>query len=324
MSNLVIGLDIGGTNMRGALVDPDGGITGRRRCPRPRPNGTAGLDEIVDFVCSIAAGAGLATHDLAGIGVGIPGWVDHLSGELIFAPKFAGWQDLQMPAYFRNQWGCPVHFGCDPHMAALGEWWMGAGRGHSNFVMVTLGTGIGCGIVIDGRLYTGHHGFAPEFGHTVVAEVAETDCSCGVPGCLESLAAGPAIGRAGREAARTGHSPQMLALAGGVLERITAEVVVSAAKAGDSAASQILEQAGKLVGLACANLVTLLEPELIIVGGGLSTVGELLLGPMRQAMAKGSYLISRGYVHVDLVPAELLDDAGTAGAACLAFRGGRQ
>ena len=321
MSQQVIGVDIGGTNMRGALVDLDGQITGLRRRSRPEPNGGAGLDEIINFINHIAAEAGRSVQDLAGVGIGIPGWVDHLSGELVFAPKCAGWQGLNMPAYLRQRLGCPVRFGCDPHMAALGEWWLGAGRGHSNFVMVTLGTGIGCGVVIGGKLYTGHHGLAPEFGHMLVAEATETNCHCGIPGCLESLTAGPAIARAGREAARGGQSPLMLAMVEGDFKRITAEVVVAAARKGDGAASGILEQAGRLLGRACANLVNLLEPEVIVVGGGLSAVSELL-SPMRQAMKQGSYLIARGYAQVDLVQAELLDDAGIAGAAQLAFTGG--
>jgi len=322
MRQQVIGVDIGGTNMRGALVNQDGRITGVHRRPRPEPNGGAGLDEIVNFIKHIAEEAGLSVNDLAGVGIGIPGWVDHLTGELVFAPKFAGWQDLNMPSYLRQRLGCPVYFGCDPHMAALGEWWLGAGRGRSNFVMVTIGTGIGCGIVINGKLYTGHHGFAPELGHTLVADAVETTCSCGTPGCLESLTAGPALAHAGREAARAGRSPRLLALAGGEADQITAETVVAVAREGDPAAVQILDRAGRLLGRACANLVTLLEPECIVVGGGLSSVGELLLTPMRQAMEKESYLISRGYVRVDLVKAKLLDDAGMAGAAFLAFGGG--
>lgn len=321
-TQLAIGIDIGGTNMRAALVDRAGQILcHHRRRVALAGDAAAVAAEIIALVAAVGQESGHDPASLAGIGIGIPGWVDRWTGELVFAPKFAALDSRLLSDRLAAGLPCPVHFGCDPHVATLGELWAGAGRGAASFVMITLGTGIGCGIIIEGQLYRGHHGFAPEFGHMIVAEAGEIPCACGIPGCLESLASGPAIGRAGQRAAAEGRGPRLLERAGGRVAAISAETVVACATDGDATARSILERAGRLVGVACANVVSLLEPERIVVGGGLSEVGELLLGLMREEMGRKTYLIAQGYVAVPLVRAELGDRAGVVGAAKLAHDG---
>jgi glucokinase len=309
--------------MRAALVDRSGRIITKHKVPSPRLDGLAGVDRIVKFIGEFAASAGVTLPELDGVGIGIPGWVDRMTGQIRFAPKLVHWEGVPILARLNEGLPCPLYLDVDPHVATLGEQWLGAGRGKRNFVLLTLGTGIGCGIVINGQLYAGHRGYSSEFGHSVVAfgnpEASKARCACGTPGCLESLTAGPAIGRAGQEAARAGRAPLLLALAGGGPESITAETVVAAAQQGDGVALEILGQAGRFLGIGCANLASILEPERIVVGGGLAEVGELLLAPIREAMEKWCYLIAQGYIHVELVPAELGDDAGIVGAAKMVF-----
>jgi glucokinase len=318
VSQLAIGVDIGGTNMRAALVDPDGAVVSHAR-RRVELGGSAArcAAEIVELAQIVAADVGLTA--IGGIGVGIPGWTNRLSGELVLAPKFSRLNSRELCDGLREKLPCPVYFDSDPHMATLGELWVGAGRNADNFVMITLGTGIGCGIVIGGQLYTGHHGFAPEFGHMIVGEASEIPCACGVPGCLESLASGPAIGHAGQQAAREGRGQLLVEWSGGNAEAISAETVVACARNGDPTALVILQRAGRLIGAACANVVSLLEPERVVVGGGLSDLGELLLGPIRETMQRQSYLIAQGYACPELVKAQLGDRAGVVGAARLAY-----
>jgi len=319
VNRTAIGVDIGGTNMRAALVTADGTILGQAKARRLDRSGPREVDRIAEFVQQLMRTMHCTPSDIAGIGLGIPGWVDHATQEVRFAPKLMHWQGVPIISHLESVLDLPVYLDSDPHMAIRGEQWMGAGRGLADFIMVTLGTGIGCGLVINGELYAGHRGFAPELGHTVIADTDEVICSCGTPGCLESLTAGPAIGDAGRRAALEGRSPRMVELAGGQIELITARTVVAACREGDVAATRVLQSAARLLGIACANLVCLLEPQRIVVGGGLAEVGEILLEPIRRTMQETCYLIRRGYVHVDLVPAELGDSAGVIGAAKLAF-----
>jgi glucokinase len=320
VSQLAIGVDIGGTNMRAALVDPAGRIIHHeRQRSRIGNDAIAYADEIVGLVESVVANAGFSMAVVGGVGIGIPGWIDRWTGELVLAPKFASCNGRVLQERLQERFARPVSFDSDPHVATLGELWQGAGRGALDFVMITLGTGIGCGIVLGGRLYSGHHGFGPEFGHMIVGEVSEIVCACGVRGCLESLASGPAIGQAGRRAAQEGQAPRLLERASGVAERITAETVVACAAEGDEASVAILQRAGQLIGTACANVVSLLEPERIVVGGGLSEVGEILLGPIRQTMQRCCYLIAQGYVSPEFRVAQLGDRAGVVGAARLAY-----
>ena len=320
MSQLAIGVDIGGTNMRAALVDPAGRIV--RHARRPSHIGgdaVAYANEIACLAESVAANAGMTLDAVNGVGIGIPGWIDRWTGELVLAPKFAAFNGRILRECLQQRLARPICFDSDPHVATLGELWQGAGRGASDFLMVTLGTGIGCGIVIGGQLYTGYHGFAPEFGHMIVSETSTITCACGVSGCLESLASGPAIGHAGQRAAQEGRASHLLARVNGAAECITAETVVACATEGDDISLAILRRAGRLVGIACANVVSLLEPQRVVIGGGLSEVGEMLLGPIREAMQRHSYLITQGYVSPDFVQAQLGDRAGVVGAARLAY-----
>ena len=316
IQGVAVGVDIGGTNLRAAVVDEAGCIVQHLQTASPIVDPASGRYTLVEAIRAVATQAHLRLSDLRGVGIGIPGWMDRISGELIFAPKMAHWQGVFHLEEISREMGLPVYVDSDPNVATLGELWMGAGRGSRNLVMITLGTGLGCGIVIDGKLYAGTHGMSGEFGHIVVDMQGEDEpCDCGIVGCLERQAAGPAIARQGRRAVEQGGATLIRELAGGNAQNVTSAMVFTAAARGDLVAQGIVQRAGELLGYGLATMVSLFEPEKIIVGGGMADVGELIFAPMRQAMAARCYLIARGYVTVPLVHAELGDTAGVIGAA---------
>ncbi|MEW8979188.1 MAG: ROK family transcriptional regulator [Symbiobacterium sp.] len=281
-------------------VDPTGGVRGRVEFPvRPglRPDeAAAALAAAVRRVI-----AGTAPRRLIGVGAALHGVVDHASGVMRFAPHF-GWRDVPFAAMLAKRLGTAVVADNDVRCAAMGELWFGAGRGVENFVCVRVGTGIGSGIVMDGRLFRGGRALAGEIGHFTV-DLSGPPCRCGSRGCLETVASGPAIAeRAGME---------------------SVEAVVQAAQAGDPRAIRALADAGTYVGVAIANLVKTLDPELVLIGGGVARAGELVLGPMRQAIA--AHALDPKAAVVPVRPVALGDDAAAFGAAALVldrfFRG---
>ncbi len=317
---LAVGVDIGGTNLRVAVVDRAGQIRKLLRTASPILDPSSGQQTLIQSIRSVTAQADSRLEELQGVGIGIPGWMDRVSGAMTFAPKMAHWQGVFALDAIRSELGLPIFVDSDPNVATLGELWMGAGRGSRNLIMITLGTGLGCGIVIDGKLYVGRHGMSGEFGHIVVETGDNFPCDCGIAGCLETQTAGPAIARQGRQAVESGRDTLIRDLAGGQAQNVTTAMVFTAAAQGDPAADGIVRRAGELLGFGFATVVSLFEPEKIVVGGGMADVGELILAPIRRAMRERCYLISRGYVTVDIVRAELGDNAGVIGAAGLVLR----
>jgi glucokinase len=316
---LAIGVDMGGTNLRVAVVNHEGKILASIRRPSPIAEAKQGQASLIQAIRDVAADVAVTSMDLCGVGIGIPGWMDRMSGRLVFAPKMSHWQEVFDLDQLQCELGLPIFIDSDPNVATLGELWAGAGRGTRNMVMVTLGTGLGCGIVIDGKLYAGHHGMSGEFGHIVLNECTDTLCDCGRRGCLETQASGPAIARQGKLAVESGQDTLMKSLAGGQANNVTTAIVFAAAARGDPVACSLVERAGELLGIGLANLVSLFEPEMLIIGGGMADVGELILEPMRRTMKSHCYLLAMGYTSIGLSLAHLGDDAGMIGAARLAF-----
>lgn len=318
-NKFAIGIDMGGTNLRAAVVDHNGQIIASIRRPSPIAQAQQGQTSLMQAVRDVAAEAAVDLGHVCGVGIGIPGWVDRVTGRLVFAPKMVNWQAVFDLDQLQGELGLCISVDSDPNVATLGELWVGAGRGTRNMVMVTLGTGIGCGIVIDGKLYAGHHGMSGEFGHIVVNDGSDYLCDCGMRGCLETQVAGPAIARQGELAVANGQATLISTLAGGQANKVTTAIVFAAAAQGDCVAYAIVERAGEVLGIGLANLISLFEPEMLIVGGGMADVGELILEPMRRTMKSHCYLLSMGYISVELVHARLGDHAGMVGAAKLAF-----
>jgi glucokinase len=308
---VAIGIDVGGTKVAGLAVGCDAGeVLGREIERSP----AADADAVVEAIVRVGLDLRAASPEAAAVGIGAAAMVD-FDGVVRAAPNVA-WRDLPLAERVRAAVGLPVVVDNDGNVAAWGEFRFGAGRGASNLLMVTVGTGIGGGIVAGGRLFRGAHGFAAEIGHVIV-EPNGPLCGCGNRGCWEQVASGRAIGRMGREAALEHPESLILELAGGDVTQVHGPVVTEAATRGDPMAREILSEVGRRLGEGIAGLVNVLDPELVVVGGGAVTAGDLLLEPARRAFSE-SVEAPEHRPPVPLVAAALGNDAGAIGAADLA------
>jgi glucokinase len=258
----------------------------------------------------------MLTDDVLAIGVGAAGLVDVAEGTLRFAPNLA-WRELPIAARMRDALGLPCQLDNDATVAAYGEFRFGAGRGYRHLLLVAVGTGIGGGIVSDGRLYRGAHGFAAEIGHIIV-DPKGPPCGCGNRGCWEQVAAGRAIDRLGREAAREHERSILRRLAEGDPEKVTGALVTEAARQGDEPALRVLSEVGRRLGEGIGGLVNILDPQIVVVGGGAILAGDLLLDPARAAFLD-AVQAPEHRPRVPIVAAQLGNDAGAVGAAVLAL-----
>jgi glucokinase len=279
-------------------------------CRVPTPVGeTAVLDALAAAARAVFGGV-----DVLGVGVGVPGLVDR-AGVLRFAPNLPGVEDLAIKAELEARLGVPVRVDNDATCAAWGERQVGAAQGYDDVVLVTLGTGIGGGIVAGGTLVRGANGFAGEIGHMVV-DPHGPPCPCGQRGCWERFASGGGLGRLGQLAAADGRAGRVLELAGGHAAKVHGEHVTLAAAEGDAEGQAVLAELGWWVALGLVNLTNVFDPQAFVLGGGLVEAGELLLGPVR---ASFSTLLSNGAYRppIAIVPAALGEHAGAIGAASL-------
>lgn len=311
-SSAAIGVDLGGTKCLGVRLAHDGRVEAEHRVPTPQGGTPDTVLDAVDEVVRALGGAGC-------IGVGVPGLVDR-DGVLRFAPNLPGVSEVRVREDVETRWpGTAVRVDNDATCAAWAEKRVGAARELDYVVMVTLGTGIGGGVVSGGRLERGAHGFAGEWGHMVVTADG-TDCACGQQGCWELLASGRALGRFGREAAAAGRASRVLELAGGDPDQVQGEHVGAACGEGDPEAREIMGRLAWWLGVGLANLAMAFDPQAFVIGGGLSEVGEPLLAPTRRALGE---LLS-GTPHrtpPEVLPAALGEHAGAIGAALLAREG---
>ena len=305
-----IGLDVGGTKINAFRVARDGQIVDRSQTPTPADDEDATLDTMIELAGS------LQTPDVLAVGVGAAGMVDAAEGVLRFAPNLA-WRDLAIATRMREALGLPCQVDNDASMAAYGEYRFGAGRGYRHILLVAVGTGIGGGIVSDGRLFRGANGFAAEIGHFIV-EPGGPLCGCGNRGCWEQVAAGKAIDRMGQQEAREREHSILRRLAGGDPDHVTGTLVTEAALQGDDAAKRILAEVGRRLGEGIAGIVNILDPQIVVVGGGAIVAGDLLLEPARSAFRDAVEGLDYR-PRVPIVAAQLANDAGAVGAATLAL-----
>jgi len=312
-----VGLDVGGTKCLGVLLDDAGAVLAERR--RPTPTGTPELlATLVELTAELEQAAGVRA---AAVGVGMPGLVDRAGG-LRAAPHLPWARDLPLAERLAEHLGRPVVVDNDATCALEAEAHDGAARGVREAVLVTLGTGIGAAWLTEGAIRRGHHGFAGEAGHMVV-EAQGLRCPCGRRGCWERYASGSGLGRVARDAVEAGEAPRVLALAGGDPDAVRGEHLSAAAAEGDPAALEVLERFAWWVALGLANLTNLLDPERIVVGGGLVRSGDLLLAPVRAELAGLLFAADRRRTP-DVVAAELGEQAGARGAALVAARAAAQ
>ncbi len=313
---LVVGIDLGGTKISTGLVDSAGVIIAHDyRETRATEGQEAVIERMLDAARLVMAQAGVNQAQVAAVGVVAPGPLDIEAGVVVAPPNLPGWGHVPLKQLIEEGLGIRTFLENDANAAALGEFRFGAGRGTEHMIYVTVSTGIGGGLILDGELYHGANGMAGEIGHTIVMPNGPL-CGCGNRGCLEALASGTAITRQARERVARGVLTLIADLAGNDPERITAKLVAEAATRGDVEAQEILAEAMNYLGIGMANLVNLFNPQLIVIGGGLMNIGELLFGPVRRAIARHALPTLAQAVRV--VPAELGADVGVLGAAAVA------
>jgi glucokinase len=269
-----VGIDVGGTKCLGVALDQHGHVVAEQR--RPTPRGDGSLPALIDTLAELAEAIGPFDE----LGVGVPGLVTR-EGVLRAAPNLDGVADFDVAGSLSARVGRPVHVDNDATCAAVAEWMYGAGTGTSDMVLVTLGTGIGGGLVAGGRLQRGRNGFAGEYGHMVV-DPAGPPCPCGRRGCWERYASGSGLARLAREAAVGGRVSRVLDIAGGDAETVRGEMVQQAAREGDADSLAVIDEFGRWVALGLVNLTNALDPEMFVLGGGLAMGADLYLGPIRQ------------------------------------------
>lgn len=308
MSRPLVGVDLGGTLIRAAVATGPGTHGTPVRHPTP-------ADGAVTVLHAVAASVLEATGGVApaGVAVGVPGPVDPRSGLVYAAPNLHGWEGVEAGRLLAERLGCPVAIQNDANLAAFAEWTAGAGQGTRDFVFLTVSTGVGGGLVLDGELYTGAAGTAGELGH-VPAHVDGPPCGQGHPGCLEGIASGTAIAERARAALAAGE-PSRLAAACGSLD---ARDVQTAAEAGDALARRLFDEAGRALGRAIGGILNVLSPEVVAIGGGMLGAGDLLFTPLQAAIAEIAFEVPLRRCRI--VPAALGTDAGLVGATAWAVR----
>jgi glucokinase len=318
MAKVYAAIDLGGTTVNYALASADGAVLAERSIPTASQDGPeAVLARIAALAEDLAREAG-AKPEAAGMGV--PGLVDRAKGATLFLPNLVTqWRGVEVARILGARLGCPLYLLNDVRIATLGELTFGHGANTGTMVFFAVGTGIGGGIVVDGRLRLGELGAAGELGHQTILPDGPI-CGCGNHGCLEALASGPAIAAEGARLMHSGMARNLYELTKGQFGAITPTAMAAAADAGDEAVRDAIVRAAGYLGIGVANMVTALHPDLVVLGGGVSTIGPLLLDTVRETVRRRVRMFPVD--HVAIRDSALSDKAGLYGAIALAMRGG--
>lgn len=314
----LIGVDVGGTKVAAGLVNATGEITCQTRTPMAANDAEAGLAAVITAIDAVrgATNSPCAAESLiSGIGICAPGPLDPRSGIVINPPNLPGWRDFPLAAEISKKYNVLVRVDNDGNAAALAEALWGAGRGFRNVFCATIGTGIGTGIVFDGRIYHGRTGAAAEGGHNTI-DYRGPRCGCGKLGCIEALASGPAIARRAAEKIVKEHrASSILDLSGDRSDRITSEMVGKAYLQGDSLAKEVLQETAMLLTVWLGNIVDLLEPDVMIIGGGAGAMLRPFFDEIRERLP--NWCVNSHCQEVPLLAAHYGAEAGIAGGAAL-------
>ncbi len=307
-----IGIDVGGTNVKIALVDDKGSILYSNSVPTRAEMGYEyTVNNIKQAIRDLMSETKVTS--IEGIGFDFPGQIDYKNGIVRLAPNIPGWVNIPIAKIIEDEFKIPTRIDNDVHCAALGELNFGAGKGCENFICMTVGTGIGSGIVINGKLVRGASNAAGELGHIKLQMHEGPLCGCGDYGCLEAFASGPSIVAMAEEYILGGKSTKFRELASG--GEITPFIVAEAAKQGDPVARRIFARIGEYIGFGLSSVVNLLNPEKIIIGGGVADAGDILLDPIKETIKKRAMVVAGSAV--EIVPAKLGNTAGVIGASLL-------
>ncbi|NOX96949.1 MAG: ROK family protein [Nitrospirae bacterium] len=309
----LIGVDLGGTNLKVALLDKKGEIRKKTSVLTARGK-QAVLQQIIESIEKVLEKTGVKKSAVLGIGIGTPGLVDNIHGIVRGFTNIKGWRNVPLKEYVEREIKLPVYVDNDVNLMTLGELMCGAGRGAKNIVCLTLGTGVGGGIVIEGNLYRGSTLSAGEIGHVSV-NADGPRCICGSYGCLERYVGNAYIVKKAVEAIEGGRRSIIKKLVEGDLKAVTPRVISRAARQGDRLAGEIWEETGRYIGIVLSGVVNLLDPEIIVIGGGVAQAGRLLFEPIRKTVKERAMSIPARKVKI--VPAKLGKDAGLIGAGML-------
>ena len=292
-----IGIDIGGTSIKAGRVDALGAVSETARTATPADDLHSLIAAVASLVSTLRSNA-----PVAAVGIGIPGLRNARTRVIQTSPHIPCIRDINLEARLQDEIGIPVITENDANAGAYGEWRCGAGKGLQNMAYVTLGTGLGCGLILSEQLFRGTSGYAGELGHTVV-EPDGRQCACGAKGCIETRVSATGIVQTAREANTPGDTS-------------SAESIFTAAMQGNKAARAVFEETGRYLGMVCANLINLLNPQAIVMGGGVMASGDLLLAAAREEVRRRAFPPSA--LDCPIVQSHLWPDAGTIGAAMLA------
>lgn len=310
---LTIGIDVGGTKVLGGVVDPSGKVLQTSRRDTPREGGRALTETIAEVALELAA-----DREVLAVGLSAAGFVSSDRKTMLATPNIAGWNGVQLEAELKELIKLPVVLENDANAAAWGEKKFGAGIGKENMLLITVGTGIGGGIIVNGDLLRGAFGIAAEIGHLRVLPEGHL-CGCGARGCFEQYASGNALLRHAREAiaASPDLARNLLSRGDGTIEGLTGRAITDAARDGDQVALAAFNTTGQWLGAGIASLSVILDPETVVIGGGVIDAGEILLAPTRAAMERNMPFAGK-HPYPEIIPAKLGNEAGLVGAADLA------
>ena len=320
MKKHVVGIDIGGTKLATVVADSTGHILGKVRKPTLSEKGPAyAISLLLDMVREVVTQVGLEQTTISAIGVSCGGPLDTQTGVVYSPPNLPGWDALPLKARLESEFQVPVTIENDANASALAEFRFGGGRGYTAVLYMTMSTGIGGGIVIDGQVYHGANDSAGEVGHQILLPDGPR-CGCGKQGCLEALCSGPAIARRAQAAIQKQledgtASTTLLTLANGRIEEVKSEHVLAAARTGDALALELVQETAYYMGWGIANLVNILNPDIVLLGTIAVAAGDLLLDPIRETVSK--FAMTRPAEAVTIAPAELGDALGDLAAVAL-------
>lgn len=317
----VVGVDLGGTNITVGVLPMDGGdgeVLAFRSMPTESGRGAKFVVDriaamVEESIRQVLSEHGGVRKDFAGVGIGSPGPLDRKTGTVIDTPNL-GWRNFPLRDLIANIVGLPATLDNDANCATYGEWWLGAGRNVNTLVGLTLGTGIGGGIVLDGEIFHGASDAAGEIGHMTIDSTGRK-CKCGNYGCLEAYASGPAISLRAAEGIEAGAQSLLPDLVAGRLEDITAATVYEAAVLGDAYANEVLKETAKFLGTGIANIINVLNPEMVVISGGVTRAGDTIFVPLRAEVRRRAFRSAEE--RCQIVSAKLVGTAGLIGAAAV-------
>lgn len=312
---MYIGIDLGGTNIAGGLVDHMGNILEKLSIPTGRERGSNAIIEDIYTVIDTLMKSAIVTEPVLGVGIGIPGIADPHTGDVIACVNL-NWYNVPLKAMLSEKLDVPIFIDNDATVAGVAEFQVAQEGRYKDAVMLTLGTGVGGGILLDGKVVAGFHGIGSELGHMIVGE-GFYQCGCGRHGCLETFASSTAIIHYAKYLIHSGKSSEIVEMVAGDLDRISGEVIFEAAKKGDAVANEVVTRLVKYLSIGIMNIVCTIDPEVIFLGGGISMAGDYLLDKINAKLESLKYFKATPHAKVEI--AKFKNDAGIIGAAMYAM-----